>query len=222
MNQRKKWLVGGLVISNICLLGYIFYSSTNKEPIIMQKNGSFQSEQTLEHHIETLDEQGEKESTVDSMQDNKVIQVYVCGAVRQSKVIELPLGSRVNDAVQLVGGFLEEADINQLNLAAFIEDGEKIYVPRIGETQEEIQLNTGEFLSDKGIGGIDKGTGKMNINKASLQELDQLPGIGPAIAQSIIDYRETTGGFKAIEDIKNIPKIGEKRYEQIKDLIIVK
>ena len=188
----------------------------------MQKNGSFQSEQTLEHHIETLDEQGEKESTVDSMQDNKVIQVYVCGAVRQSKVIELPLGSRVNDAVQLVGGFLEEADINQLNLAAFIEDGEKIYVPRIGETQEEIQLNTGEFLSDKGIGGIDKGTGKMNINKASLQELDQLPGIGPAIAQSIIDYRETTGGFKAIEDIKNIPKIGEKRYEQIKDLIIVK
>jgi len=135
--------------------------------------------------------------------------VDVAGAVPRPGVYELPVGSRVNDAVQAAGGFLAEADKANINLAAPLEDGQKLEIP---------------FLPGAATAGVPQPTEPpaevININTATLEELQSLPGIGPTLAQAIIDYRETNGDFYFIEDIMNVSGIGPSTFENIKDLII--
>lgn len=155
------------------------------------------------------------------------IYVHVSGAVASPGVYSLAAGARVVDAVELAGP-LPEADIQALNLAAPLIDGQKIVVPRAGEAP------AGTGVSGPGLGGpvapglagggqlAFPGTGsKVNINTASQAELETLPGIGPSLAQRIIDYRTRNGPFRAPEDLKNVSGIGDKRFEQLKDLITV-
>ncbi len=133
--------------------------------------------------------------------------VDVSGAVPRPGVYELPEGSRVNDAVEAAGGFLAEADKTNVNLAAPVEDGQKLEIP----------FQSGLGPTDTGGGSTDL----IDINTASLQELDSLPGIGPTLAQAIIDYRNANGPFLTIEDIMLVDGIGPSTFEQIKDLITV-
>lgn len=143
----------------------------------------------------------------------KTIMVHISGAVNKPGVIELELGKRLIDAVEICGGLSEDADIDRINLAKRLVDEEKIYIPRIGE---EITNNL-SFSSEE---NKKASNGKININTCSKTELLQLPGIGDVLADRIIDYREKTP-FKRIEDIKNVSGIGEKKFEAIKDLITV-
>jgi competence protein ComEA len=134
--------------------------------------------------------------------------VDVAGAVPRPGVYELPDGSRVNDAVEAAGGFLAEADKANINLAAPLEDGQKLDIP---------------FLPGAATAGVPQSTPNptaININTADAATLETLPGIGPTLAQAIIDYRETSGGFYFIEDIMNVPGIGPSKFEDIKDLIV--
>ena len=135
--------------------------------------------------------------------------VDVGGAVNEPQVVELKPGSRVCDAIDAAGGLAENADITELNRAAEVTDGEKVYIPALGN----------KAAAEKG--GDSSETGKININSASSSELQTLTGIGPAKAEDIIDYRESSGKFKKIEDLKKVSGIGDKTFEKLKDMITV-
>ena len=128
--------------------------------------------------------------------------VYVSGAVVKPGLYYLPQGSRVGDAVNAAGGFAANAESDQINLAALLTDGEQINVPGVG-------------------GNVHINLGRININTATVEELDTLPGIGPTTAQAIVDYRTQNGPFQAIQDIMNVPGIGASSYDLIKNLITV-
>ncbi|MGE5380585.1 MAG: helix-hairpin-helix domain-containing protein [Methylocystaceae bacterium] len=142
--------------------------------------------------------------------------VYVVGEVKNPGVYQLPSGGRVFQAVELAEAGAR-ADLTQLDMARVLVDGEKIRVPRQGE-----KLASEPII--KAASGIDSAAGSVglvNINTASIEELDaRLPGIGPSLAQRIVDYR-SLHPFTRKEDIKEVSGIGDKRYESLKDLITV-
>lgn len=157
------------------------------------------------------------------------IYVHVSGAVAGPGVYNLAARARVVDAVEAASP-LPEADLQALNLAAPLVDGQKIVVPKVGEVGPG---STG--LPGPGPGGVmapapgsggnlpaaPGSGGQVNVNTASQAELETLPGIGPALSQRIIDYRTRNGPFRAPEDLKNVSGIGDKRFEQLKDLITI-
>ena len=147
------------------------------------------------------------------------IQVHVAGAVVRPGLYDLPENSRLMDAVDAAGGFVAEADKNAINLAARLEDAQRLDIPFVaGYVPEDEQ---GFVVISEGTPSPLAGEELIDINTASLEELDTLPGIGPTTAQKIIDYREENGNFEAIEDIVNVSGIGAATYEEIKDLITV-
>ena len=147
-----------------------------------------------------------------------MIYVDVGGEVKDPSVVELPDGSRVTDAITAAGGLTELADLTDINRAAFVSDGEKIYIPSQVSELEDDGLSAGEG----GDGGTAKSSdGRININTADSTQLQELTGVGPATAEKIIDYRKQNGRFQSIEDIKNVSGIGDKTYEKLKDHIKV-
>lgn len=144
--------------------------------------------------------------------EQDLITVDVKGAVKSPGIYNLPLGSRVNDAVQKAGGMTENADSKNLNLAQKVSDESLVYVPSKEETDiQEASPNTASS----------KETKKVNINKASLEELKQVKGLGGKRAQDIIDYRESKGTFKSVDDLKKVSGIGAKTIEKLKDYVTV-
>ena len=141
------------------------------------------------------------------------IRVYISGAVATPGVYTLPPHSLVNDALKAAGGATAEADLEKINLAQEVRDQQQIHVPRKGEA------TPGQ--ATPGPGGATPGAHKININTATLAELDTLPKIGPVTAQNIIDYRTRSGPFKKVEDLKNVSGIGDMTFEALKDLITV-
>jgi len=139
--------------------------------------------------------------------------VYISGEVVNPQVIEMKDGDRLIDAVEKCGGMTEKADKNAVNLALLLKDEDHYVIPKIGEN---LQLNTSS--NNKSL----QNNNLVNINTADKTILISLPSIGEKTAEKIIQYRETNGNFKSIDDIKNINGIGEKKFEQIKDLITVK
>jgi competence protein ComEA len=144
----------------------------------------------------------------------KPIIVYITGAVPRPGVYALPKGARIQDAISAAGGFLAESDKSQINLAALLEDGQQLDIPYIE--------GASPVLGTPVPAAVETSTTELiDINTASSDELESLPGIGPTTAQKIIDYRETNGPFLNAEDIINVPGIGPGTYERIKDLITV-
>ena len=139
--------------------------------------------------------------------EEEQICVHVCGRVCQPGVVMLPAGSRVWEAVEAAGGLLEDAQDEAVNLAAVLQDGQKLYVPAIGESVSE----TAAEIDD----------GRVNLNTADADRLQTLSGIGASRAMDILSYREKHGGFQTIEEIMQVPGIKESIYEKIKDKITV-
>ena len=159
-----------------------------------------------------------EEATVSTKETAAMIYVDVGGEVKDPSVVELPDGSRVTDAITAAGGLTEQADLTDINRAAFVSDGEKIYIPSQVSELEDDGLSAGEG----GDGGTAKSSdGRININTADSTQLQELTGVGPATAEKIIDYRKQNGRFQSIEDIKNVSGIGDKTYEKLKDHIKV-
>lgn len=150
-------------------------------------------------------------------EENDKIKVYITGEVLNEGVIELDEGSRIADAIDKAGGKTENANIKNVNLAYELEDGQKIYIPNINEQEAEIIDDSSEGIVEE-----ERKTIIININKADSLELQKLNGIGESLATSIVKYREENGYFKDIEDLKNVPGIGESKYESIKEYIKVK
>jgi competence protein ComEA len=143
-----------------------------------------------------------------------LLQVYVIGEISQPGVYMVVPGSRVQDVIQMAGGFLPGANTQALNLAAYVEDGERIFIPKIVENPLTVDQISPEGSTTEIHNLID-------INTADQSELESLPEIGPVTAQEIIVYRENNGAFTSIEEIENVPAIGPKTFEKIKELITV-
>jgi len=141
------------------------------------------------------------------------ILVYVTGAVSRPGVYRLPEGSRLVDAVDLAEATAEAA-LGQINLAAPLVDGQQVVVPLAVETGDQA-VSSGVVQAPASPGA----SSKVNINTATVEELDQLPGIGPALAQRIIAYREENGPFRSAEDLQMVSGIGEKKYADLADLV---
>ena len=146
--------------------------------------------------------------------EQDLITVDVKGAVKAPGIYDLPVGSRVNDAVQKAGGLTEQADSKSLNLAQKVSDEALVYVPTKGEESASQQAGSGTASSTS----KDK---KVNLNKASLEELKQVKGLGGKRAQDIIDHRETNGKFKSVDELKKVSGIGAKTIEKLKDYVTV-
>ena len=134
-----------------------------------------------------------------------MIWVHVCGAVRSPGLMEIAAGSRAGDALEMAGGFADDADTDYVNLAAFLEDGQKLYFPTVEESRT--------------MAPEEKGETKVDLNRAGEEELCSLPGIGSSRAKAILKYRNEHGKFQSIEEVLKVPGIKEGLYEQIKDLI---
>jgi len=152
--------------------------------------------------------------------------VYVCGAVKSPGVVRIPAGARVADALALAGGPEARAELAAVNLAAKVVDGQQIVVPERGATVAAGSVAGAASAAASGsasaAGGSATAPGApVNINTASLEELDTLDGVGPATAQKIIDYRSASGPFKVVDDIKNVSGIGDAKFAAMKDSITV-
>lgn len=154
-----------------------------------------------------------EESEGDSNIHNIII-VDICGAVNAPGVYELAEGSRLYEAIELAGGLTEDACVRLVNRAALLTDGEKVYI--YTETEATAEETAGASASGGAGGG-----GKVNINTANSETLQNLKGVGPATAAKIIEYRDSYGPFKAIEDIMNVSGIGEKTFAGFRESIRV-
>ena len=156
---------------------------------------------------------------------NKEITVYVSGEVNKSGVVTLKEGDRLAVAVEKLGGTTKKADLNNINLAIRVKDEEHYIIPKIGEAKQEDlkDVNNTKDIENAEIKNENtaKDSSKININTATLEELDKLPGVGESTANKIISHREENGQFKNIEDIKNVNGIGDKKFENMKELICV-
>lgn len=190
-----------LVIAAIVCIGIFFLEGKDEDV------GAEDSEAL----VLDLAENGEPtEEQIDS--SGKVV-IDIKGEVHYPGVYEIDLSARVTDVIRMAGGFTENADQLQINLAQKVQDEMVIFVPKLGEEAPITQLTSIHTGGD--------GDNMVRINQASLEEIVSLQGIGPAKAQSILDYREENGPFKQIEDLLEVNGIGEKTLENIRDNILI-
>ena len=236
--MRKTIRINILLLS-MCIM---LCGCTRREQLVLREVPEEQSssEQQIPQEDTTEEQNAAKQQSTGEQNEPaeepepQTIYVHVCGAVIKPNVYELPAGSRVYEAVQMAGGFTEDADESYVNQAQTLSDGVKLVIPTIEQTQAMITENAevdligivGEQNDIQGTsasvqGGAASSDGKININTATEAELCNIPGIGATRAAAIVAYRQEKGGFSAIEDIMNVSGIKEGTYEKIKDSIKV-
>ncbi len=206
--EKKKVIF--CILGVVLMIGYYFYTTNT---------GYTETEE--EFLIATNDIKEEKEK--ETKDEEEIVIVHIAGAVKNPGIVKLKEGSRIEDAIDAAGGLTEDANISDVNLAYILDDGTKINIPSINDeySQEEIVSDGGgtaiaEEFSNDGSNSL------ININTATETELETLPGIGPTIANKIVEYRKENGNFNTIEDIKNVSGIGESKYASIEELITIK
>ena len=194
----------------LALGGFFLLKPTSQTSV---KESNLQAEVAAVSKDSSSDKEVKKEEK-DESPEQDLITVDVKGAVKSPGIYDLPVGSRVHDAVQKAGGLTEEADSKSLNLAQKVSDEALVYVPTKGEeavSQQTASWTTASTSKDK----------KVNLNKASLEELKQVKGLGGKRAQDIIDHREANGKFKSVDELKKVSGIGAKTIEKLKDYVTV-
>ena len=194
----------------LALGGFFLLKPTSQTPV---KETNLQAEVAAVSKDSSTEKEVKKEEKEESPEQD-LITVDVKGAVKSPGIYDLPVGSRVHDAVQKAGGLTEEADSKSLNLAQKVSDEALVYVSTKGEEAASQQTGSGTTASTS----KDK---KVNLNKASLEELKQVKGLGGKRAQDIIDHRETNGKFKSVDELKRVSGIGAKTIEKLKDYVTV-
>ena len=194
----------------ICaILGLVLGGFFLLKPVVQApaKESNLQTEVTTVSKDEKEDK-NQKEEVV----EQDLITVDVKGAVKSPGIYDLPVGSRINDAVQKAGGLTDNADSKSINLAQRISDEALVYVPTKEEaTSQEMPSSASNNKENK----------KVNLNKASVEELKQVKGLGAKRAQDIIDHRESNGKFKSVDDLKKVSGIGAKTIEKLKEYVTV-
>lgn len=226
LNKKQKIIL--ITIISI-LLGAIIYYVYGKETPSINQNEIM----TYENETNETEEENTILTKIQKEENIEKIIIYITGAVKKEGVYELEEGSRISDAIEQAEGLKEEADTSNINLAYKLEDGMKIKIPTQKENKNtKIENNQETFITQNS--GLEteqiqtnsqineKKQEKININKANQEELETLSGIGPSIANKIIQYRKDNGNFKSIDDIKNVSGIGENKYNEIKNSITIK
>jgi len=204
----------GLVIFIVCSFAYMDHQHSGQNDMVVISEAE---ESSLIESQESIEEQEEK-----------IIIIDIGGAIQNPGIVKLKEGSRVFDAVEGAGGLTGNADTLNVNLAACISDGDKIYIPNKNESSQD-NTQAGIITSSVSKGVVSQNhiesssisNSLININQASSEQLQLLNGVGPSTAQKIIDYRQSAGGFKKIEDLMNVSGIGSKTFEKLKDKITV-
>ena len=212
MSKREKLLLFVSIILCIALTGTMYINSQKPSQFVLESS---------KNDFEIDEDANEIEEVEKVTIEPELIGIHIGGQVKNPGFIWIEDGKRLYDALQYVGGALDEADLDSVNLSKRLMDEEKVYIPKKGEIQvaTDIHFNNTQAATS-GIGIL--ANGKVNINTAMESELNTLPGIGEVLAKRILDYRSTNGFFKTTEDIRNVTGIGEKRFNDIKDLITVK
>ena len=145
--------------------------------------------------------------------------VHVAGAVVHPGLVRVTPGARVADAIEAAGGAVPTADLDRLNLAAKVADGQRILVVTAGAPGGAADPTTAGGVTDPSTGGSDGAP--INLNTATTEDLDTLPGIGPTLAAAILRERERRGGFTSVDQLRDVRGIGEKRFADLHDLVTV-
>ena len=219
IDLNNKKITGLVIITIIIFIVSIFLykqksSNAFKEEYMTEifeeeSNDNMEYTETLEEDTTTINE--------DSIDRNKII-VEIKGEVAKPDVYQLEEGSIIKDLIDMAGGVTEEADLSRINRAEELLNHELIIIGNINDETESSVVQNNSTYSSNG-NNSDKGSTLININTADLEQLKGITGIGNIKAQSIIDYREANGGFKSLEELKNVDGIGDKTFEKIKEQI---
>ena len=212
--SKKQKIILTIIIISIFSILFIYivknlYESENNEEIIVNND--------VNYIVKT-----QEEAVISTKNEKEKVIVHIIGEVNNPGVVRLEDGSRIIDAINSAGGKTEEADLSKINLAYVVEDGTQIYIPRINENLNNIELISSEAGQGVIINSSDIEENietKVNINISNKEKLMTLPVIGETTAQKIIDYREQNGKFKTIDELKNISGIGESKFNSLKDKI---
>ncbi len=246
-----------IIISILVILATILYITIDN--IHKQKNTTVDLSKIVElNQIDTMPNriqddkhnttqdviQNKEQNQIDLDDDNKIspnsttttqdqIIIHITGEIKNKGIVTLTQGARIADAIKAAGGETKQADLNQINLAYELQDGQKIYIPNKKDKQKDEAITY--ITSESGNNNIKQensknttnspnkgGDQKVDINQANQSELETLPGIGESIANRIIEYRNQNGKFQNIEEIQNVKGIGNSKYNNIKDKITVK
>lgn len=198
-----------IIVFLLLIIGYQYYDNDSKDDA--KEFLKINTAGIIDNKEKSLDENTKELEIEKATKESEEIMVHISGAVNSPGILRLDSSKRVVDALDLAGGARDDADLDRVNLAARLHDEEKIYIPKVGEVQE----NMTTLVSSPSSSGP---TSKININSADLSELTKIPGVGEKTAQKILDYR-ANNSFSSIEDIKNVPGIGDKKFESMKDYI---
>ncbi len=146
-----------------------------------------------------------------------LVLVHAAGAVKEPGVHPLPGGARVIDLVEAAGGLTADADLDRVNLAAELSDGQRIYFPRVGQDVVPVPIGGSKSAG----GGANPVSGPLDLNSATAEQLESLPGVGPTIAAAIVEHRRRVGGFKTVDGLLAVSGIGPAKLEAIRDLVVV-
>lgn len=194
IKAKQIFLVGAFIV--LTLIGYIILP---KDEIVIDFNEGYDNLASVSGEEKMKEE----------------IYVHIEGAVNIPGVKAVEKGTRVFELIDMAGGALEDADLSKINLASILKDEQKVYVPY----KMNLENTCENDLTENSVKV--KGNGLVNINTADNEELQQLEGIGPSMAQKILDYREENGYFSSIEQIKSVSGIGESKFNKIKEEITI-
>ncbi|KON86975.1 hypothetical protein AF332_09250 [Sporosarcina globispora] len=207
--KTNKVYIAGAAITLAALL-YYFLLPVQETEVIPEIEQAVSTKEVDDKEIE-------KEGKMQTDRLSQSIKADIKGAVHKPGVYEAAEGDRVVDLIKKAGGLTDKADSAKINFALNVTDEMVVYVPEKGEELSEVPVGAGIV---EAMGQKDEG--KVNLNQATEAELQTLPGIGPSKAAAIIEYRETNGSFKDIEDLKLISGIGDKTFEKLREHLMVK
>lgn len=233
-SKKQKIIIGiiiAIVVIAIGIYGY-FSLSAGEDVWEIADNG------ILENSEKVDDIEGNAISQSETKNENKIennvnelegkIVVHITGAVKKTGILVLPEGARIADAIRAAEGTTKDADLEEVNLAYTLEDGQKLYIPK---KQDKTKIEEKVYITSESGNNVIKdsmstNTGKgenqkVNINTATQSQLEELPGIGPSIAARIIEYRQQNGKFQKIEELQNVKGIGDAKFSNVKDYVTV-
>lgn len=242
--KKKNKIITFVIIALISIGGLVFKGYFTDEVYVLNEDDKLSVEDTKDANNKNIEENSNDDSDSKSQNDsskNKNIEVrditiYISGEVNNPGIVTLKSDKRLADAVKALGGVTKKADMNNINLAMKLEDEMHYIIPKKGEkiasnanltntnnSSGNNMVNSNNNINNNQMNSSQNGeqNNKININTATIQELDQIPGVGEATANKILSYREENGNFKNIAEIKNVNGIGDKKYENMKELICV-
>ena len=245
LTVKQKIILGIVILAMLIVIGIYGYISLNsKEDTVdlgLDESNNIEEEnkenigENIEENIEELENDKvenedihNQENTAILSQEGKIV-IHIIGSVQKTGILVLPEGARIADAIDAANGITEEADLDKVNLAYVLQDGQKIYIPsksdKLGEGENNtyITSNAGHNVIIEGETSSNQTSiNKVNINTATQSELETLPGIGASTASKILEYRQQHGKFNQIEELQNVSGIGEAKLANIKEYVVVK